>query len=61
MSKSGHQRRVSNVQGWSGYPPKLSVKADIPDAKSVPGGDLSRCSKFAAYSITSYAFEAHCQ
>jgi hypothetical protein len=23
----------SNVQGWSGYPSKLSVKADIPDGR----------------------------
>jgi hypothetical protein len=24
---------MSNVRGWSGYPPKLSVKADIPDGQ----------------------------
>ena len=25
----GHQRRISNVQGWSAYPPRLSVIADM--------------------------------
>jgi hypothetical protein len=32
-SELGHQRRISNIRGWSGYPPKLSVKADIPDGQ----------------------------
>jgi class 3 adenylate cyclase len=27
----GQKHRDSNVRGWSGYPSKLSVKADIPD------------------------------
>jgi hypothetical protein len=25
-----HTLRISRVRGWSGFPPKLSVKADIP-------------------------------
>jgi hypothetical protein len=32
----GHQRRISNDRGWSGYHPKLSVKTDIPGEQSVP-------------------------
>jgi hypothetical protein len=32
-----------NVRGWSGYPPKLSVKADIPARQpSATKGELSR-------------------
>jgi hypothetical protein len=29
--QSTEEMRQSNVEGWSGYPPKLSVKAGIPD------------------------------
>jgi|ERR1700730_12265982 hypothetical protein len=29
-STTDHQRQISNVQGWSAYPPRLSVIADIP-------------------------------
>jgi hypothetical protein len=32
-SGSGQKHRIFNVRGWSGYPPKLSVKADIPDGQ----------------------------
>jgi hypothetical protein len=34
MPALGHQCRISNVRGWSGYPPGLSVKADIRDGQS---------------------------
>jgi hypothetical protein len=48
-SKNGH------VRGWSGYTPKLSVKADIPDGPFSATTGLMHCSKTACYSITSSA------
>jgi hypothetical protein len=33
LEEPSQQRRNSDARGWSGYPPKLPVKADIPDGK----------------------------
>jgi hypothetical protein len=37
----------SNVRGWSGYPPKLSVKADIPDGQPSANSGLMQCKKLS--------------
>jgi hypothetical protein len=39
-----HPCRISNVQGWSGYPPILSVNADIPYGQPSAG-----CRHYAVY------------
>jgi hypothetical protein len=31
MTASGHERRFRDLRGTSAYPPRLAVKADIPD------------------------------
>jgi hypothetical protein len=31
MAATGHERRFHDLRGTSAYPPRLAVKADIPD------------------------------
>jgi hypothetical protein len=54
-STTDHQRQISNVQGWSAYPPRLSVVADIRTLPSSANNRHMQRSKPHSYSITSSA------
>jgi hypothetical protein len=41
------------VRGWSGYPPKLSVTADVPARQPSATSGLMHRSNLRSYSITS--------
>ena len=50
MSLLGHERRFRYLRGTSAYPPRLAVKADIPDRQvRAMSGRKQDCSKDGDY------------
>jgi hypothetical protein len=51
----GHERRFRDLRGTSAYPPRLAVKADIPDRQVRAKSCRGQSQQGSAYSMTSSA------